>query len=92
MLYSTTQKMSGVEDNQLTIMKTTNMVEFKIQMERENVKSNTSVLCLNKGDYKGMREGLAKVDWEQKLYGGTLTNSGGLSKRSFTVLSKSIYQ
>ena len=32
------------------------MVEFKIQMEREKVKSNTSVLCLNKGDYKGMRE------------------------------------
>ena len=48
------------------------MVEFKIQMEREKVKSNTSVLCLNKGDYKGMKEELAKIDWEQKLYSGTI--------------------
>ena len=38
------------------------MVQFKIQMEREKVKSNTNILCLNKGDYKGMREALAKVD------------------------------
>ena len=48
------------------------MVEFKIQMEREKVKSNTSVLCLNKGIDNGMRKELAKVDWEQKLYGGTI--------------------
>ena len=68
------------------------MVEFKIQMEREKVKSNTSVLCLNKGDYNGMREELAKADWEQKLYGGTIEEQWRTFKRSFTVLSKSIYQ
>ena len=48
------------------------MVEFKIQMEREKVKSSTNVLCLNKGDYNGMREELAKVDWKHKLYGGSI--------------------
>ena len=56
------------------------MVEFKIQMEREKVKSSTNVLCLNKGDYNGMREELAKVDWEQNFMVGQLRNSGGLSK------------
>ena len=45
------------------------MVEFKIGMEGEKVKSNTTVLCLNKGDYDGMREELAKVDWDQRLHG-----------------------
>ena len=29
-------------------------------------------MCLNKGDYNGMREELAKLDWEQKRYGGTI--------------------
>jgi len=48
------------------------MVELRIQMEREKVKSSTNVLCLTKGDYNWMREELGKVDWEQKLYGGSI--------------------
>ena len=64
------------------------MVEFKIWMEREKVKSNTSVLCLNKGDYNGMREELAKVDWEQKLCGGTIEEQW----RTFKVIFLSAQQ
>eukprot|EP00061_Rhincodon_typus_P008610 g31367.t1 len=36
------------------------IAEFKIQMEDKKVKSNTRVLFLNKRDYNGMREKLAK--------------------------------
>ena len=40
-----------------------NMTEFTMQFEREKLKSDVTLLHLNKGHYKDMREELARVDW-----------------------------
>ncbi|XP_059494018.1 low-density lipoprotein receptor class A domain-containing protein 2 [Stegostoma tigrinum] len=53
-------------------------------MESEKVKSNTSVFWLIKGDYVEMIDELAKVDWKQRLYGGTILEHCQI----FKVLSK----
>uniref|UniRef100_UPI00398F88A5 uncharacterized protein n=1 Tax=Pristiophorus japonicus TaxID=55135 RepID=UPI00398F88A5 len=60
-----------------------NMVEFVIQSEDEEVVSETSVLCLNKGDYSGMRAELAKIDWKQRLNGGTIEEQWRTFKELF---------
>ena len=49
-----------------------NMVEFSLQFERRKVESDVKVLQLNKGNYRGMREELTKIDWEQSLVGKTV--------------------
>ena len=66
------------------------MVEFKIGMESEKVKSNTTVLCLNKGDYDGMREELAKVDWDQRLHGEAVEELENLPS-DFSLCSEKVY-
>jgi len=49
-----------------------NMIELGLQFERENVESDVMVLQLNKGDYRGMREEVIRIDWEQRLAGKTM--------------------
>ncbi|XP_072361026.1 uncharacterized protein [Scyliorhinus torazame] len=49
-----------------------NVVEFNLQFERKKVESDVKVLQLNKGNYRGMREELMKIDWEQSLVGKTV--------------------
>ena len=43
------------------------MAEFSIQFESEKLESETTVLHLKKGNYKGMRSELAGMDWERSL-------------------------
>ncbi|XP_055486669.1 uncharacterized protein LOC129693972 [Leucoraja erinacea] len=45
------------------------MISFNLQFEKEKVKSEVAVMKLNKGDYEGMREELAKIDWKGILAG-----------------------
>ena len=49
-----------------------NMIEFTLQFEREKLESDVMVLQLNKGNYKDMREELARVDWKGNLAGKTV--------------------
>lgn len=46
-----------------------NMIRFNLQIEREKVKLDVLVVQLSKGDYRGMMEELAKIDWKGALVG-----------------------
>ncbi|XP_072107366.1 uncharacterized protein [Mobula birostris] len=48
-----------------------NMIEFTVKLEKEKPKSDVSVFQWSKGNYSGMREELAKVDWKETLAGRT---------------------
>ncbi|XP_078410452.1 uncharacterized protein LOC144687812 [Cetorhinus maximus] len=48
------------------------MIEFTLQFERKKLESDVMVLQLNKGNYRGMREELARIDWEMSLAGKTV--------------------
>jgi len=48
------------------------MIEFTLQFEREKLESDVTVLQLNRGNYKDMREELARVDWKGRLAGKTV--------------------
>eukprot|EP00061_Rhincodon_typus_P006179 g26539.t1 len=43
------------------------MIEFTLQFEREKLESDVTVSQLSKGNYKDMREELARVDWKGSL-------------------------
>ncbi|XP_067911587.1 DNA polymerase epsilon catalytic subunit A [Heterodontus francisci] len=43
------------------------MVEFEIQFEGEQLWSQTSVLNLNQGNYRGIKKELSKAGWENRL-------------------------
>lgn len=52
------------------------MIHFNLQFEKEKVISDVLVLHLGKGDHRGLRGELAKVDWQRhptKADGGTAT-------------------
>ena len=49
-----------------------NMIEFTLQFEGEKLESDVTVLQLNKGNYKDMREELARVDWKGSPAGKTV--------------------
>lgn len=38
--------------------------KFNLQFEREKIKWDVSVILLSKGNYRGMREELAKIHWK----------------------------
>ncbi|XP_072885546.1 uncharacterized protein [Hemitrygon akajei] len=46
-----------------------NMIELTVKFEKEKPKSDVSVFQWSKGNYSGMREELAKVDWKGTLAG-----------------------
>eukprot|EP00061_Rhincodon_typus_P002086 g16573.t1 len=48
------------------------MIEFTLQFEREKIGSEVMVLQLNKGDYRGMREELGRINWERSPAGKTV--------------------
>jgi len=48
------------------------MIESGLQFEREKVEADVMVLQLNKGNYRGMREELVRIDWEQSRAGKTV--------------------
>eukprot|EP00061_Rhincodon_typus_P007103 g28441.t1 len=48
------------------------MIEFTLQFEREKIESEVMVLQLNKGNYRGMREELDRIDREKSLAGKTV--------------------
>ena len=49
-----------------------NRIEFTLQFEGEKLESDVMVLQLNKGNYKDMREELARVDWKGSRAGKTV--------------------
>ena len=68
------------------------VIEFQIKMEGEIVSSKTSVLCLNKGDYNGMRKELAKLDGNTSCMVEQLRNSGRPLKKFSQCSKKSIFR
>eukprot|EP00061_Rhincodon_typus_P015729 g43573.t1 len=46
-----------------------NVTEFTLQVEREEMESDVTVLQLNKGNSRGMSEELIRIDWERSLAG-----------------------
>eukprot|EP00061_Rhincodon_typus_P002825 g18562.t1 len=48
------------------------MIEFTLQFEREKTESEVTVLQLNKGDYRGMKEELSRIDWKRSRAGKTV--------------------
>ena len=49
-----------------------NMIEFTLQFERVKLESDVTVFELDKGNYKDMKEELARVDWKGSRAGETL--------------------
>eukprot|EP00061_Rhincodon_typus_P004419 g22521.t1 len=49
-----------------------NMIELTLQFEREKIESEVTVLQLNKGNCRVMREELDRIDWERSLAGKTV--------------------